>query len=459
MGILSMKSSPVRTSVLSVSVCFMGLWFVYLTVGASVASTESKALNNWPQWRGPLATGVGPLADPPVTWSETENVRWKVSIPGRGHATPAVWENRVYVLSAVPVETPDPTTQQSDTPGRRRPGISPDSVLEFTLFALDRSDGSVVWRRVANRVKPHEGTHPDGSWSSGSPITDGERIFAQFGSQGLYAYDLDGKLLWSRDLGDMSTRMGFGEGTTPFLYDDYLVVLWDHEGEDFIVALDKTTGKERWRRERDEHTTWSTPVVVEVNGRPQVIVNASNAIRAYDLKTGDSVWQTSGMTANSIPSPVVADGVAYFLSGFRGANLLAIRLADAKGELAADSKAILWTHDRDTPYVPSPLVYGDALYFVKGNKGILSCLNATSGDANYGPIRLEGIEGVHASPIGAADRVYIAGRNGAVQVLRHGAEYELLALNQLEDSFDASPVAVDGELFLRGQHLYCLAQD
>ncbi|MEE2831811.1 MAG: PQQ-binding-like beta-propeller repeat protein, partial [Candidatus Latescibacterota bacterium] len=168
---------------------------------------------------------------------------------------------------------------------------------------------------------------------------------------------------------------------------------------------------------------------------------------------------TSGMTANSIPSPVVADGVAYFLSGFRGANLLAIRLADAKGELAADSKAILWTHDRDTPYVPSPLVYGDALYFVKGNKGILSCLNATSGDANYGPIRLEGIEGVYASPIGAADRVYIAGRNGAVQVLRHGAKYELLALNQLEDSFDASPVAVDGELFLRGQHLYCLAQD
>lgn len=456
-----MRLPPARTSAaLSVPAFLTGLWLVHLAVGASVASTDSDALTNWPQWRGPLATGVGPLADPPVTWSETENVRWKVAIPGRGHATPAVWGDRVYVLSAVPVGTPDPVAPQSEETGRRRfRGVKPNSVLEFTLFALDRSDGSVVWKRVARKVKPHEGTHLDGSWSSGSPITDGERIFAQFGSQGLYAYDWDGELLWSRDLGDMSTRMGFGEGTTPFLYDETLVVLWDHEGESFIVALDKTTGEERWRRERDEHTNWSTPVVVEVGGRPQVIVNATNAIRAYDLETGDSVWQTSGMTANSIPSPVVAAGVAYFLSGFRGANLLAIRLADARGELTADSDAILWTHDRDTPYVPSPLLYGDELYFIKGNNGILSCLDATSGDTNYGPIRLEGIEGVYASPVGAADRVYIAGRNGAVQVLRRGAEYELLALNHLDDSFDASPVAVGGELFLRGKNLYCLAQE
>lgn len=423
-----------------------------ITTSSSVALADSANTEYWPQWRGPLATGVAPRADPPVEWSEGKNVAWKVEIPGRGSASPIVWKEVVYVLTAVPTGEPTQTAApQGD--GRSR-GIQPNQAQQFTILAIRRSDGGVAWKKVLREEVPHEGTHGTGTWASNSPITDGEHLYAYFGSRGLYCLDMEGNLIWEKDLGDMQTRRSFGEGSSPALFGNTLLVNWDHEGDSFIVALDKNTGKEIWRRDREEITSWSTPLVVEYAGRPQAIVNATGKVRSYDLEKGDVIWEVGGMTVNVIPTPVHLDGLVIVTSGFRGNSLLAINLQGAKGDIT-DSDSIVWSLDRDTPYTPSPLLYGDQLYFTKTNDGILSSFNARSGKKYFGPVRLDAVPNIYASPVGAANRVYIAGRDGAVMVLERGPEFKVLAVNELDEGFDASPALVDKEIYLRGtRHLY-----
>ena len=256
----------------------------------------------------------------------------------------------------------------------------------------------------------------------------------------------------------MTVKLSFGEGSSPALAGDRLFVQWDHEGDSFIVALDRKAGRELWRQKRDERTSWATPLVVEHAGRTQVVTSATSRVRSYDAATGELVWETPGMTQNTIPTPVYADGLVILTSGFRGNALLAVKLAEAKGDLAA-TQAIAWRLDRDTPYVPSPLLYGEELYFLKGNNGLLSAFNARTGERLYGPERLEGVPNVYASPVGAAGRIYVAGREGATAVVQRGTAFKVLAVNTLDDGFDASPVAVDGELYLRGQRfLYRISE-
>jgi outer membrane protein assembly factor BamB len=418
-------------------------------------AAPAEADKYWPQWRGPELTGVAPLADPPVEWSESKNVRWKTEIPGKGSATPIIWGNHIFVLTAVPSGKSEPAPETSlseQQPGKQRGsrGIAPTEVLRFTVLALRRSDGKVVWEKVVREEKPHEGTHPTGTWASNSAVTDGRNVYAFFGSRGLYALDMNGKLLWEKDLGDMTIRLGFGEGSSPALYGDRIIINWDHEGESFIVALDKHTGKEIWRNARDEGTSWTTPLVVEHGGKAQVITSATGKIRSYDLSDGRLLWESAGMTANAIPTPVHADGVVFLTSGFRGNALLAVKLSAAKGDISSGD-AFVWKYDRDTPYVPSPLLYQSALYILKSNNGIVTAFNSKSGEKLYGPERLEGVPNVYASPIGASGRIYIAGREGATAVLAAGPEFKVLATNTLDDGFDASPVAVDKELYLRGK--------
>ena len=270
---------------------------------------------------------------------------------------------------------------------------------------------------------------------------------------------MQGNLQWEKDLGNMSTRRGFGEGSSPVVYGATIVINWDHEGDSFIVALDKRTGEELWKVDRDESTSWATPIIVEHNGTPQVVVNATHRTRGYDLATGKVLWECGGMTANTIPSPVTANGIVYVTSGFRGNALQAIRLADAEGDITG-AAAVVWDYGRDTPYVPSPLLYGDTLYFLKHNRGVLSAFNASTGEAYYGPERLEGISDVYASPVGAGDRIYVVDRDGAALVIKHGSTFEVLAENLLDDGFSASPAIVGKEIFLRGNRsLYCIASD
>ncbi len=423
-----------------------------VAVTGTLLSADPSSPSAWAQWRGPLMTGVSPTAKPPTQWSESKNVRWKVELPGRGTSTPVIWGDRVYVLTAAPVGVE--LAASHDARGTRGQ-ILPHRMM---VVALDRKTGKTVWERVAREETPHEGYHNQfGTWASASAATDGEVIIAAFESRGFYAYDMNGKLLWEVDLGDKKMRNEFGEGSTPALYKDRVIVVWDHQGESFIAALDKKTGKEVWRKNREEIDSWATPLVVEHAGRAQVITGAMTRIRSYDLANGDVLWETAGLTMNPIPSPVHADGLVILMSGFRGNSIKAVKLAEAKGDIT-NTPALAWTFDRDTPYVPSPLLYDNILYFLKGNTGVLSAFDAKSGKPHYSVQRIEGVPNVFSSPVGADGKVIIQGQDGAGVVLKYGPTYEVIATNKLDDKFDASPALVGSELYLRGyRHLYCVA--
>ena len=423
-----------------------------LTATGAILTADPASPNAWAQWRGPLMTGVSPTAKPPLEWSESKNVRWKVELPGRGTSTPVIWGDRVYVLTAAPAGVE--LSASHDARGTKGQ-IVPHRMM---VMALDRKTGKTVWERTAREETPHEGYHNQfGTWASSSAATDGEVVIASFESRGIYAYDMTGKLLWEVDLGDKRMRNEFGEGSTPALFKDRVVVVWDHQGQSFIAALDKKTGKEVWRKNREEIDSWATPVVVDHGGRAQVITGAMNKIRSYDLVTGDVVWETGGLTMNPIPSPVYGDGHVILMSGFRGNSIKAVKLADAKGDITS-TPALAWTFDRDTPYVPSPLLYDNVLYFLKGNAGVLSAFDAKTGKPHYSVQRIDGVPNVFASPVGADGKVIILGQDGAAAVLAHGTTYKVLATNKLDDKFDASPALVGSEVYLRGyRYLYCVA--
>lgn len=428
-----------------------------VTIGAFLISSYSLAENPssdsrqfWPQWRGPAGNGIAPLGDPPTEWSETKNIRWKVAIPGRGHASPIVWGDRVYVQTAIQAEQ----TAQPEVEGKAVRDY------RFVLIALDRRSGAVVWEQTLCQTVPHEPGHKDASPVSNSPATDGEYVYAYFGSRGLYCLDLTGKLVWKKDFGQMTTRRGFGEGSSPALFGDTLVLVWDEEGDSFIVALDKKTGEQRWRVARDEPTSWATPIVVVPGGKPQVIASATNRIRSYDLESGVLLWECGGMTGNVIPTPAYDDELVYCISGFRGSALLAVRYAEAQGDITG-KPAVAWTYaGKGTPYVPSPALHEGKLYFLQVSQAILSCVDARTGKADYAQQRLEQLDGVYASIVAAAGRIYVVGRNGKTAVLQAGEEFRVLATNVLDDEFSASPAIAGKELVLRGhEHLYCIAGD
>jgi len=425
---------------------FGALWLM------SVMAADS-AERFWPQWRGPHASGVSRSANPPSEWSETRNIRWKVEIPGRGSGSPVVWGDRLFLLSAVPVGVEGRAANES------RIGIQPREVHRFIVLAIDRRTGRILWQRTAREERPRQPSMKDGTWASSSPITDGRHVFAFFESSGLYAYDMDGSLIWQRQFGDKKMFADVGEsGSTPVLYGNRLVIVWDHQDASFIVTLDAATGKELWRAARQEVDSWATPLVVTHDGRAQVVTAAQKRVRSYDLDTGQVVWESDGLTMNPIPSPVAENGMVFAMSGFQGSALKAIRLADAKGDITG-GKAIVWRLDRDTPYVPSPLLYDGFLYVLKSNAGILSVFDAKTGRSHYQLQRLDGIPEVYSSPVAAQDRVYITGRDGTTLVIRHGPAFQVLAKNSLDDGFDASAALVEGNIYLRGyRYLYNIAE-
>jgi outer membrane protein assembly factor BamB len=436
---------------------FLGA-FSFLVLAAKNASDYEKS---WHQWRGPYMTGVSPDGDPALEWSETKNVKWKIAIPGKGHATPIIWKDKIFILTAVETDKEGQAQTEASEPqrGRGMPTTRTTKIHKFVVLAVDRDDGKILWQKTVKEEMPQEGTHEFGSWASHSPVTDGEHIYAYFGSRGLYCLDMKGNLKWERDFGQLSKHMNFGEGSSPTIYEDKIIVTWDHTGQSFIVALNKKTGKDIWKVDRDEATSWATPYIVEVGGKPQVITSATKLIRSYDLGTGELIWECSGMTMNCIPTPFAADGILYAMSGFRGNALLAIRLADAKGNIT-DSDAIVWNHDKDTPYAPSALLLGNYLYFLRGNNGILSCFDAKTGTPHYSNQRLEGMGNIFASLFGTKDRIYIAGQKGTFYVVKTGAEFAILTKNILDDNFNASPVGVGKQLFLRGyKNLYCIEEE
>jgi len=417
--------------------------------------TRAESLENWPQWRGPLQNGVAPAANPPVKWDQNTNIKWKVHIPGEGAGTPAIWGDQLFVQAAYPASNPEAAAPKAEKGAKSV--TAPKEAYQWVLFCFDRDSGKIRWQKICREEAPHEGHHPTNTYASSSALTDGQNVLAFFGSHGLYCFDMAGNLKWQKDLGKQTTKLGFGEGATPALHGNTLVVTFDHDREAFIVAFDKRTGTELWRQPREEKTGWSTPLIVEHNGKPQVITTATNRIRSYDLATGEQIWEHEGLTTNAIPSPVTAGGVVFATSGYSGNKLFAIRLGKT-GDLTG-SDSVLWKLDRDTPYVPSPLLSGNRLYFFKSNNGILSCFDIATGKPHYSAQRIEALSSVYASPVAAAGRVYLVGRDGTTVVIKDADQLEILATNKLNDPTDASPAIVGKQLFLRSrQNLYCIEE-
>jgi outer membrane protein assembly factor BamB len=426
---------------------------------ARADGTPEQWLDNWHQWRGPLANGTAPRGDPPVRWDEKTNVKWKAEIPGKGSSTPIVWGDQVFVLTAIDTGR---TAAADDLPkgdGRfEKKTNAPTTYHQFVVLSLDRRTGKVRWQKTATEQVPHEGHHSTHSYAAGSPTTDGKHLYVSFGSRGLYCYDLEGELQWQRDLGKLNTRLGWGEAITPTLHGDTLLVCCDQEADSYITALDALTGKSIWKTPRDEKSTWTTPLVVDFQGGTQVIVNGNNRVRSYDLATGKEIWQCGGQTVNPIPSAVRFGDQVICMSGYNGATALAIPL-DATGDVTKSDK-IAWHHARGTPYVPSPLLVGDRLYFTDVNDARLTCLDARTGKPVLDKVRLPNLKSIYASPVCAAGRIYLPDRDGTTLVFKNGDKLEVLAANPLGETIDASPAVVGKQLFLRGEkHLFCIEEN
>jgi outer membrane protein assembly factor BamB len=419
---------------------------------------QIRAEDQWPQWRGPLGTGVGPTAKPPVTWSPNKHIRWKTVLPGKGHSTPIVWGERIFLTTAIPYGVAVKPRLPS------RPGAHDNLTLtqrhKYAVLAVNRKNGKILWQQTVHDDLPHEAGHVTASLASASPVTDGERVFAHFGSRGLYCLDTEGKLLWKKNLGEMHTKHGHGEGSSPALHGDTLIVNWDHEEQSFVIALDKRTGRQLWRVARAEDTSWATPIVVEHAGKAQVIVPGTNRLRGYDLATGAVVWECGGLSSNIVASPVTAKGVVYAGSSYDIRALLAVRLEGARGDITG-TRQVLWSRRRGAPYVPSPLLYGGSLYTLQHYQGLVSRVDVKTGDDQGGPFRLDAIDHVYASPVGADGRIYVTSRDGVTQVMSHGERVpRMLAVNRLDDRLNASAALAGRELFLRGErYLYCIAKE
>jgi outer membrane protein assembly factor BamB len=423
--------------------------------------------DNWAHWRGPTGNGVSPAATPPVEWSDTKNVKWKVAIPGRGSSSPVIWQDKVFVTTAVPVagkgdQKPAENSREGGPGSRRRGGGGGGGAgglvpMEFKVLCYNRIDGKLLWEKTAVAATPHQDTHSTNGFASASPCTDGERVYAHFGSRGIFCYTMDGELNWKReDLGKMETRNAFGEGSSPTLAGDSLLVPWDHEGQSALFSLNKLTGKTIWKTDREEPTNWSTPLVVEHEGKKQVVMNGQTCARSYDLETGKELWRCGGQTERPCASAVAENGLVIVGSGHKGSFLAAFRL-DGRGDLKG-TKSVAWSIERDTPDVPSPLLSEGRLYFYKGRAGQLSCLDAKTGKPHYMAQRVSGLDSIYASPVAANGHVYLTGRSGTTVVIKDSESLSVVATNNVGETVDATPAPVGNELFIRGEkHLFCIA--
>ena len=339
--------------------------------------------------------------------------------------------------------------------GGRGGGGAPQSEYTFAVLCVDASTGKIKWQTEVNEQKPHEGHHQTNTFASCSAVTDGQHVFASFGSFGIACLTLDGKLVWKKDLGDMRTRNSFGEGASPALWGDTLVVPWDHEGDSALYALDAKSGEVKWKVDREEPTVWATPLITEFKGRVQVIASGSNRVRSYDLKDGKLIWECQALGPNPIPTPMRLGDTVICASGYRSFHLAAIPL-DGEGDV---TERVVWKRNDSAPYVSTPVMYEETLYVTKSQDPLLTIVDAKTGETLMEPQRLPSLNNLYASPLAANGRIYFSSRNGTTVVLKHGNEAEVLATNELGEGLDASPIAVGKRLFLRGEkHLFCVEQ-
>lgn len=441
-------------------IVIVGLSLIGSQAGLGTEPSRGGDRVDWPHWRGPFQNGASDSQRLPREWSENHNLRWKVELPGQGSSSPIVVGDQVLITSA------EPQVQLTGVTERTPPSQT------FWLLSYHRQTGKLLWRTGLASQVPHEPGHPTNTFASSSPVSDGISVYVSLGSRGVHALSLKGEMLWSRDLGKMTTRGQFGEGSSPAVGDGVLVVPFDHEGDSFVVALDSKTGTELWRRERNEPTTWATPLITPFGGRHQVILNGTRRVRSYDLKTGDLIWECGGQNTNPIPSPIRFQDDVIVMTGYRGYTIDSIPLA-ATGDIT-DRSFTTWSRDDAAPYVSSPLLCNGMVYFVKSLTGLCSVVDAKTGRVVLPPTRLPEIRTVYASPVAGADCVYLTGRGGVTVVIKpvseltetertetepSATELKVLAVNRLDGTFDASPAIAGAAIFIRSRTaLYCIAQ-
>lgn len=450
---------------------------------SGLSCVESLRESQWPHWRGPHGNGTSLTAKPPVSWDENSNIAWRVRVPGRGSSTPIVWGDQVIVLSAEETGTElnsDLEFQDRDTDvvvlsalgvdrsrGRAKSNeqdqyiaaqklTQPTRKLRFLVASYELETGKRLWETEVLRQLPHEPCHSASSFSSSSPVTDGEKIYAFFGSRGLFCLDMNGNLKWQFAQGRMRTIGNFGEGASPALWQGYLILPWDHEGDSCLIALNSRNGYVQWKINRPEATNWATPVIVEHDGQRQVIVSGKT-VRSYQLETGELLWACPGQTEQAIPTPLVHNDLVFVASGLRGWACYAISL-DANGVVGENSEFVRWTLKKNTPYVPSPCLYGDKLFLFSENNKLLSVLDPASGVQLKEPIRLNAMGDVFAS-LGAADgKLFITDTSGRTQV--YDAEtLDLISENTLDETVNASLAFVGDRILVRTmEQLICIKQ-
>ena len=418
----------------------------------SLFSATAVAQENWSHWRGPTGNGVSETAKPPVKWDANTNIKWKVAIDGKGSGSPVIWQDKVFVVTAV-------TEGGEQPPVRRQRGVPaprPTKATSFQLMCLDRNSGELLWNKTAINTVPLEGLHGTNTYASASPCTDGEHVYADFGSRGIYCYTLDGDLVWKYDkFPPMSTRASFGEGSSAVLAGDKLVVPFDHEGQSKLYAFNKTTGEIDWEVNRDEPSNWGTPLIVDHDGRKQVITTGQNKVRSYDLDTGQELWTCGGQQQRPVASPVKYGDMVVVGSSKGGSFMGAFKL-DGKGDIAGTDK-VAWTLQRDTPDIGSPVLSGNRLYFYKAKTGILSCYNVETGQPFFGATRTPAISSTYASPVVANGYVYLTGRSGTTVVIKDAENFEVVSVNSVGEPVDATPAPVGNDLYIRGaKHLFCI---
>ena len=409
---------------------------------------------NWLHWRGPTADGqAARTATPPIQWNQKENIAWIADLPGEGSSTPIVVGEQIFLLTAVKTDRKSTTPVVKD---ERAKTVPEELFYEFVLLCINRNSGEMLWQKIVTEEVPHEGKHETNTYAAGSPVSDGEHLYFSFGSRGVFFYSLAGELIWKVNLGQMRTRNGWGEAITPALTENGVIINWDQEENSYIIALDKRTGEKIWKVDRpNEVTSWNTPFVTAFAGAEQVVVNGTASVKSYAAADGKLLWECGGQTVNAIPSPVRYKDFVICMSGYRGAMACPIPLSSL-GDVT-ESINIPWKITQSTPYVPSPIMSSSRLLFTAGNTNVLSCVDANTGKPLLERMRLQNIRTMYASPINANGHFYFTSREGVTTVLKDDETLDVVSVNELEDIIDASPVAVDDQLFLRSwTKLYCI---
>ena len=395
-----------------------------------MVADEGEGAKYWPRWRGPSGQGLAAGSGYPDTWSSTQNVLWKTPVPGSGNSSPIVWSDRVFVTTAYE--------------GGRR----------VSVLAYRRSDGRLLWETDAPEGRTDRGAHYKNGHASATPSTDGERIYVSFGPRGLFALDFSGKILWQRDLGPIQAY--HGAAGSPLLYKDRIILYQDQYRDSFIAAFDTRTGQQIWRTPRDANTGWGTPIAIHVAGHDEIIVNSQQRVQAYDPDRGRELWRCSGMSYEVIPTPVVGYGMVFCSSG-RAGPTMAIT-PGGSGDVSRTH--VVWRSPRGSPFVPSPILYGEQLYMVNDMASIATSLEARTGEAVWqGRLGVARREGFSASPVAVDGKVFFTNDEGDTFVLRAGRTFELLHVNHLGERTLASPALVDGGWYIRtDRNLYAIGR-